>query len=87
MMETNGQSNDSLIHDWNDEDPAGFGEIQLVDETLRDGLQSPSALEPSLENKIGLVQMMDRLGIDAANIGLPGAGTGPGRTSWSSRGP
>ena len=74
MMETNGQDNDSLIHDWNDEDPAGFGEIQLVDETLRDGLQSPSALDPSLEDKIELVQMMDQLGIDAANIGLPGAG-------------
>ena len=32
-----------LIHDWNAEDPAGFGQIQLVDETLRDGLQSPGA--------------------------------------------
>lgn len=74
MTETNGQDVDGLIYDWNDEDPRGFGKIQLDDETLRDGLQSPSALDPSLDDKIELVQIMDRLGIDTANIGLPGAG-------------
>lgn len=64
----------SLIHDWNAEDPKGFGHIQLDDETLRDGLQSPSAIDPDLDTKLKLVGLMDELGIDTANIGLPGAG-------------
>src|SRR4051812_26828625 len=44
------------------------------DETLRDGLQSPSVCEPSVEKKIELLHLMDALGIDTADIGLPGAG-------------
>src|SRR5207247_10094572 len=44
------------------------------DETLRDGLQSPSVCEPSVEKKIELLYLMDALGIDTADIGLPGAG-------------
>ncbi|MEC7232979.1 MAG: 2-isopropylmalate synthase, partial [Planctomycetota bacterium] len=63
-----------LIHDWNAEDPAGFGRIQLDDETLRDGLQSPSALDPDLDTKLEFVGLMEDLGIDTANVGLPGAG-------------
>ena len=65
---------DGLIHDWNEESDAGFGKIQLDDETLRDGLQSPSAFDPDLDTKIELVHLMDKLGINTANIGLPGAG-------------
>ncbi len=61
-----------LIHDWN-EDPAPGFRVQLDDETLRDGLQSPSALDPSLDDKLTLVRIMDGLGIDTANVGLPGA--------------
>ncbi len=74
MTESNGHDLGNLIHDWNDEDPLGFGAIQLDDETLRDGLQSPSALDPSLDAKLELIHLMDRLGIDTANVGLPGAG-------------
>ncbi len=79
MTQANGQGaaadeRDGLIHDWNDESTEGFGEILLVDETLRDGLQSPSALDPNLDTKIELVHLMDKLGIDTANVGLPGAG-------------
>src|SRR5262249_49531161 len=48
--------------------------IGLDDETLRDGLQSPSVSEPSVEKKIELLHLMDQLGIDTADIGLPGAG-------------
>src|SRR3979490_1362803 len=48
--------------------------IGLDDETLRDGLQSPSVTEPSVEKKIELLHLMDALGIDTADIGLPGAG-------------
>ncbi|HUK63830.1 MAG TPA: LeuA family protein [Dongiaceae bacterium] len=66
-----------LIYDWNlagevwDQPPF---RIEFDDETLRDGLQSPSVSAPSIEQKIELLHLMDRLGIDTADIGLPGAG-------------
>jgi 2-isopropylmalate synthase len=46
----------------------------LDDETLRDGLQSPSVRTPTIEEKIEILHHMDALGIDTADIGLPGAG-------------
>jgi 2-isopropylmalate synthase len=46
----------------------------LDDETLRDGLQSPSVRTPTIDEKIELLHHMDGLGIDTADIGLPGAG-------------
>jgi 2-isopropylmalate synthase len=46
----------------------------LDDETLRDGLQSPSVIDPPLETKVELLHLMDRLGIETADVGLPGAG-------------
>jgi 2-isopropylmalate synthase len=46
----------------------------LDDETLRDGLQSPSVHTPSISQKIEILHLIDRLGIDTADIGLPGAG-------------
>ncbi len=48
--------------------------VMIQDETLRDGLQSPSATDPSLETKIELLHLMDELRIDSACVGLPGAG-------------
>lgn len=66
-----------LIHDWN---RAGGGfdwsgaRIELNDETLRDGLQSPSVRDPAPEVKVRLLHLMTQLGIAAADIGLPGAG-------------
>lgn len=63
-----------LIHDWNAPYFQPTERIQLDDETLRDGLQSPSAIEPSLDDKLKLVHLMNELGIDTANVGLPGAG-------------
>jgi isopropylmalate/homocitrate/citramalate synthase len=65
-----------LIHDWNRMDgiPPPPRRIELDDETLRDGLQSPSATDPELEAKVDLLRHMDALGIDTADIGLPGAG-------------
>jgi len=66
-----------LIHDWNEagerwEKPAF--RVQLDDETLRDGLQSPSVRSPAIEEKLAILHLMERLGIDTADIGLPGAG-------------
>jgi 2-isopropylmalate synthase len=46
----------------------------LDDETLRDGLQSPSVRCPTIEEKLQILHLIDRLGIDTADIGLPGAG-------------
>ncbi len=68
---------DDLIYDWNHADTyAGKPprKIEFDDETLRDGLQSPSVTNPSIDEKIALLHLMDELGIDTANIGLPGAG-------------
>ena len=66
-----------LVYDWNTIDPALVPpnrHIGFDDETLRDGLQSPSVSEPPVEQKIELLHLMDALGIDTADIGLPGAG-------------
>ncbi|MES2503310.1 MAG: LeuA family protein [Myxococcota bacterium] len=61
-----------LIHDWN---PKVLKKApELCDETLRDGLQSPSVLEPDVDASCQLLSMMDKLGITIADIGLPGAG-------------
>jgi 2-isopropylmalate synthase len=66
-----------LIHDWNSvggpEIPPGR-RVMLDDETLRDGLQNPSVHDPTIEEKIEILHLMEALGIDAVNIGLPGAG-------------
>ncbi len=66
-----------LIHDWNRADGAAAPSrraIELDDETLRDGLQSPSVRSPAIEDKVRILHRMVDLGIDAVNIGLPGAG-------------
>lgn len=54
--------------------PAPGRKVSFDDETLRDGLQSPSVCEPPVEQKIELLHLMDALSIDTADIGLPGAG-------------
>jgi 2-isopropylmalate synthase len=65
-----------LIYDWNRVDAAEIVPrgLELNDETLRDGLQSPSVIDPQIDKKIEILHLMDSLGIDAADIGLPGAG-------------
>src|SRR6478609_6049689 len=63
-----------LIFDWNQSDSLRPAQVLLDDETLRDGLQSPSVRCPSIDEKIRILHLIDRLGIDTANIGLPGAG-------------
>ncbi|HET7697396.1 MAG TPA: LeuA family protein [Vicinamibacterales bacterium] len=63
-----------LIHDWNRTDRPRPPVVMLDDETLRDGLQSPSVRCPSIDEKLRILHLIDRLGIDTADIGLPGAG-------------
>lgn len=68
---------DELVYDWNQIDPSFSPpnrHIGIDDETLRDGLQSPSVCEPAVEQKLELLHLMESLGIDTADIGLPGAG-------------
>lgn len=66
-----------LIYDWNvagpRQVPAALS-VELDDETLRDGLQSPSVTAPSIADKIRILHLQAALGIHASNIGLPGAG-------------
>jgi len=65
-----------LIYDWNErpETAPDLKRVELNDETLRDGLQSPSVLDPPIQEKIKILHLMDRMGIHSADIGLPGAG-------------
>ncbi len=66
-----------LIYDWNAIHHASLrpgGHVLLNDETLRDGLQSPSVREPSIHDKIEILHLREALGIDALDLGLPGAG-------------
>src|SRR5271168_3484199 len=66
-----------LIYDWNQNYPPELkhiGTVLLNDESLRDGLQSPSVRDPSIAEKIELLHLMEALGINALDLGLPGAG-------------
>ena len=70
-------SENEWIFDWNlaGQIPIPPGTKILVnDETLRDGLQNPSIHDPTIEEKIEILHLMEALGIDSVNIGLPGAG-------------
>jgi 2-isopropylmalate synthase len=66
-----------LIYDWNNipgPDAKPKGPVLLDDESLRDGLQSPSVRDPSIPEKLEILHLMEALGINLADIGLPGAG-------------
>ncbi|HEY1925406.1 MAG TPA: LeuA family protein [Candidatus Acidoferrum sp.] len=65
------------IYDWNVATPPAIPpgtRVLLNDETLRDGLQNPSVHDPTIEEKIELLHLIESLGIESLNIGLPGAG-------------
>jgi len=66
-----------LIYDWNHADPRTLrpiGRVLLNDETLRDGLQSPSVRDPSIGEKFEILHLMEAIGINSLDLGLPGAG-------------
>jgi 2-isopropylmalate synthase len=71
-------SRQELIYDWNTAAGADLrparGRVELDDETLRDGLQSPSVTSPPIEDKLRILHYIAELGIESANLGLPGAG-------------
>lgn len=66
---------EDLIHDWNRPTPAPAGRRPLLyDETLRDGLQSPSVTDPDIAAKRDLLHRLSRLGLHSVDLGMPGAG-------------
>jgi isopropylmalate/homocitrate/citramalate synthase len=70
-------TNSEYIHDWNLASAPAIApgtKVLLNDETLRDGLQNPSVHDPTIEEKIEILHLMESLGIEQVNIGLPGAG-------------
>ncbi len=76
MTDTGEPAREDLIYDWNVQDAPErpTHKATFDDESLRDGLQSPSVRTPSIEQKIEILHRIADLGIDAANLGLPGAG-------------
>jgi len=74
-------STQNLIYDWNVQSGAVAphirprrAAIEFADETLRDGLQSPSVTEPTIEQKLDILHLIARLGVRGIDLGLPGAG-------------
>src|SRR5215468_7768600 len=67
-----------IIYDWNSVEKVGpltpGRKLEFFDETLRDGIQSPSVVDPKIDDKLKLVQLASDLGIHAMDLGLPGAG-------------
>lgn len=69
---------ESLLYDWNQASPtvAEFSAptcVELNDETLRDGLQSPSVRQPAIEEKEAFLRLLPEVGVHAANLGYPGS--------------
>ncbi|MEZ4322423.1 MAG: LeuA family protein [Myxococcota bacterium] len=68
---------DQVIHDWNvigERSSPPLKRVEVHDETLRDGIQCPSAHDPDIDEKVEIVRLMARCGIDSVDVGLPGAG-------------
>src|SRR3954464_7307220 len=67
-----------IIYDWNSLERRGGSlfkhKISFFDETLRDGVQCPSVVDPKIEDKLKIVHLMNDVGIEHVDIGLPGAG-------------
>lgn len=76
MSASTAPSNDELVYDWNELARKGRiipRGVEFFDETLRDGLQNPSVVDPKIEDKLRILHLMDRIGIYEADIGLPGS--------------
>src|SRR5688500_18238145 len=70
-------SGSELIYDWNEikrKGPVITKKPEFDDETLRDGIQSPSVVDPPIEDKLTIIHLQASLGITTTDIGLPGAG-------------
>lgn len=69
--------NEPIIYDWNvnghRESPT-MPQVEFFDETLRDGIQCPSVIDPNIEQKLHILNLLDAIGVHEADISLPGAG-------------
>ena len=69
---------DELIYDWNEVDRRGpialKRQFELHDETLRDGIQNPSVVDPGIGDKLEILHLLDEVGVYSTDVGLPGAG-------------
>jgi 2-isopropylmalate synthase len=73
---------ETLVFDWNSTESAALpfpGNVAFDDETLRDGLQSPSARHPAVEEKLAMLELAAAVGVTSADVGLPGAGAAAAR--------
>ncbi len=61
---------------WNAVSPTDSWPVppRVVDETFRDGLQSPSAHDPPLDRKLAALHAMVEVGVEYVSVGLPAAG-------------
>jgi 2-isopropylmalate synthase len=76
VLTTDAGRAEDFIFDWNELNRKGRlvpQRFSLLDETLRDGLQNPSVVDPSIDDKIRILHLMEDLGIEHANLGLPGS--------------
>ena len=76
MSEASTLKPEDLIFDWNEFGRKGRiipKSVEFFDETLRDGLQNPSVDDPNIDKKLELLHLMSSVGIDVADIGLPGS--------------
>lgn len=76
-MASGSENGSSLIYDWNElrrRGPVIQRKPEFDDETLRDGIQSPSVVDPAIEDKLTILHLQNKLGITTSDIGLPGAG-------------
>jgi 2-isopropylmalate synthase len=79
MADTPSAEAQELIYDWNETERKGpvFGRrprFELHDETLRDGIQNPSVVDPGIGDKLEILHLLDELGVYSSDVGLPGAG-------------
>jgi 2-isopropylmalate synthase len=71
------QADSDVIHDWNtrgERTPPPPRRVEIHDETLRDGIQCPSAHDPAIDDKLAIVRLLAACGVDTIDVGLPGAG-------------
>ena len=71
------ETSNEFVYDWNSAEkkrPMSTRGFTLLDETLRDGLQNPSVVDPKIGDKLEIVHLLDEIGVEYADVGLPGAG-------------
>jgi len=76
MTEGTAGRDSEFVFDWNELNRKGRiapRDMQFLDETLRDGLQNPSVVDPGIEDKLKILHLMDDIGVHIADIGLPGS--------------